>query len=342
MKAFAFIKLLAILSIIMLLGCSVPESSPASRVKLSESGVYAADISRDGTKAIISEVNGAIRVWDLNNDVPLYLWQHQGDERNLVDNVRFSPDDAFAITSDSEAFALWSLENGEPLGFWRIDESSIQDIALSNSASSVLIARSNGQVMYFEPQTQRRLEFLGHGEDKVNSVDLSANGKYALTGGNDYKAYLWSTETGQVIHVFQHPQRVTRVKLDQQARYAFTADGQNDAQIWDVQTGKAVSQLKFIERQIIFTSAEFSDDGKYLLTGSPSKRLMLWDVESGESVQQWRVKPSDGPAPQSAVVYAVGFDHGSTEETKRFASSISSAGNFAKWDISSQDVRGHK
>lgn len=321
--------MLILTALYMLWGCSVPESSPSNRINLSQSGVYAADISANGKYAVVSQVSGAIEVYDINSQQTRFTWRHQGDTRNLVDNVRFSPNDAYVVTSDSEAFAVWSVESGEPLGFWRIDQSSIQDVAISDNANGVLVARANGTVMFFEPNTERRLEFLGHGDNKVNSIDLSANGKYALSGGNDYVAYLWSTETGQVIHVFRHPHRVTKVKLDQQARYAFTADGQNDAQIWDVQSGKAVSQLRFIERQIIFTSADFSDDGKYLLTGSPSRRLMLWDVKSGDGVKQWRVAPSDGPAPQSAVVYAVGFINGQ-------AVSTASSGNLAFWDIDNE------
>jgi WD40 repeat protein len=314
------------IALLVLLGCSVPESTPSNRINLSKSGVYAADISANGEYAVVSQVSGVIEVYNIASQQTLFTWQHQGDTRNLVDNVRFSPNDEFVVTSDSEAFAIWSVASGEPLGFWRIDESTIQDVAISNNATGVLVARANGTVMFFEPTTERRLEFLAHGDNKVNSIDLSANGKYALTGGNDYFAYLWSTETGQVIHVFQHPNRVTKVKLDQQARYAFTADGQNDAQIWDVQSGQAVSQLQFIERQIIFTSAEFSNDGKYLLTGSPAKRLMMWDVESGKGVKQWRVAPSDGPAPQSAVVYAVGFVNSQP-------ASIASSGYLAFWNM---------
>jgi WD40 repeat protein len=316
--------MLTLVFTLFLQACSVPESTPLSRVNLSESGVYAADISASGNYAVVSQVSGAIEVYSISKQQTMYTWRHQGDERNLVDNVRFSPNDEFVISSDSDAFAVWSVASGEPLGFWRIDQSTIQDVAVNDQANGILVARANGSVMFFEPNTERRLEFLGHGDNKVNAIDLSANGKYALSGGNDYYAYLWSTETGQVIHAFAHPNRVTRVKLDQQARFAFTADGQNDAQIWDIQSGKAISKLQFIERQIIFTSADFSEDGKYLLTGSPSKRLMLWDVQSGKNLKQWRVAPSDGPAPQSAVVYAVGF-------IDNQAVSIASSGNLAFW-----------
>jgi WD40 repeat protein len=310
---------------LMLSACSVPDTSPIFKIKLSESGVYAADIHVDTQRAVISEVRGEIKVYDLNSQTPLYSWRHQGGGLNLVDNVKFSKDGNFVITSDSEAFAVWSIASGEPLGFWRIDKSTIRDIAIADGARAVLIGRADGTVMFFELETERRLEFIGH-EEKINSIDLAANGRYALSGSNDYKAYLWDTQTGQIIHVFDHPHRVTQVLIDQDAKYLFTADGQDKAQIWDAQTGQEVSRLHFIQRQLIFTAAKFSKNGKYLLTGSPSRRMTMWEVSSGKIAQEWRVAPSDGPAPQSAVVYAVDFMNSG-------AVSISSSGNYEKWSL---------
>ncbi|MFQ3251219.1 WD40 repeat domain-containing protein [Glaciecola sp.] len=303
--------------------CSIPETEPEAKSPISESGVYAADISNSGDFAVISRVNSDISVWSIGENKTLFSWRHQEEGRNIVDNIHISADETHVVTADSDNFALWDSATGDPVGFWRIDESLIRDIAVSNNGRGILVGKANGKVMFFEPGTGRSLEFLGH-EEKVNTVDISPNGKFALTGSNDYKAYLWSTETGQIIHVFNHANRVTKVAIDDQARYLFTSDSQADSQIWDAQTGKAISQLHFIERQWVFTSAKFSDDGKYLLTGSPAKRLALWDVTTGKVLQQWRVAPSNGPAPRSAVVYAVGFVDDDYV-------SISSSGNLEKW-----------
>ncbi|MCV6038950.1 hypothetical protein OFP00_38300, partial [Escherichia coli] len=68
------------------------------------------------------------------------------------------------------------------------------------------------------------MEFLAHRE-KVNSVAISPNGRFALTGGNDYKAYLWDTESGQVLRTFEHEQRVVRVALQRDGKLAMTSDG---------------------------------------------------------------------------------------------------------------------
>ncbi|RDV24917.1 hypothetical protein DXV75_12345 [Alteromonas aestuariivivens] len=287
-------------------GCSVPDTTPVARWQHAEEGAFAADVSADGQYSVVSGVNNGINVWHTNHTKPLYQWSHQGDGSNLVVQVHISSDSRYVVTSDREAFALWSLESGEPIGFWRIDESTIRDVAVSNRGEGILVGRSNGKIMYFEPSSGRRLEFLGH-QEKINSIDISPNGKYALSGGNDYMAYLWSTDTGQIIHTFAHGSRVTLVAIDDKGRYAFTTDSTRKSQIWNVQTGAPVSNLKYIARQKIFTDAVFSEDGRYLLTGSPARRMNLWDVESGELVGEWRVAARKNKSPPTAVVYGVGF-----------------------------------
>jgi WD40 repeat protein len=313
------------LMLVTLVGCSVPETQPIDRVRHVEDGAYAADISPSGKLIVMSGVNNGIRVWRVGADTPMFNWQHQGDGNNTVTTLHISADENHVVTSDREAFALWSVTSGEPLGFWRIDESSIRDIAVSNNGRGILVARGNGKVMFFEPDTGRRLEFLGH-QEKVNSIDISPNGRYALTGGNDYVAYLWDTQTGQVVHQFEHGSRVTRVAIDDQGKYLFTADSKRESQIWDVQTGELVSTLKYTARQKIFTDAVFSKDGKHLLTGSPARRMNMWSVETGEQVAEWKVAPRETSVPKTAVVYGVGFsDDGAIM-------SASSAGLTATWN----------
>lgn len=156
---------------------------------------------------------------------------------------------------------------------------------------------------------------------------LSPNGFYALTGGNDYVAYLWDTLTGQVVHKVDDSSRVNKVSLDDKGRYAFTADSKRDARVWDLVTGKYVSNLQYSARQRRFTTAIFLDDGKYLLIGLPSRRINRWDVKTGAALNEWFVSARKGSKPTSAVVYDVGFI-GDSEIV-----SESSNGLLEKWNI---------
>jgi WD40 repeat protein len=325
-KRIKLVYFILLLNTIGLIACGGSSDVPVSSFRHADGGAHASHISADNKIAVVSTILNGITVWDLNTNKKLYVWRHQDDGSNSVTNIHIAFDNSFVVTSDREAFALWNLDVGEPEGFWRIDEASIRDIAVSNQGRGVLVGRGSGKVMFFEPKTGRRLEFLGH-QEKINSVDISPNGFYALTGGNDYLAYLWDTRTGQVIFKFDHPSRVTKVSLDDQGRYAFTADSKRDARIWDLVTGKEVSNLQYSARQRIFTTAVFSNDGNYLLTGSPSRRINRWDVKTGEELNEWRVSAREGSKPASAVVHAVGF-MGDSEII-----SESSNGLLEKWKI---------
>ena len=315
-----------LLSVTGLTGCGGSSDVSVSSFRHGVGGAHASHISADNTIAVVSTIENGITVWDLSTNKKRYVWRHQDDGSNSVTNIHVAFDNSYVVTSDRVAFALWNLDVGEPEGFWRIDETSIRDIAVSNQGRGILVGRGNGKVMFFEPKTGRRLEFLGH-QEKINSVDISPNGFYALTGGNDYLAYLWDTRTGQVIFKFDHPSRVTKVALDDKGRYAFTADSKRDARIWDLVTGKEVSNLQYSARQRIFTTAVFSNDGHHLLTGSPSRRINRWNVKTGEELNEWKVSTREGSRPASAVVHAVGFI-GDSEII-----SESSNGLLEKWKI---------
>jgi WD40 repeat protein len=158
-------------------------------------------------------------------------------------------------------------------------------------------------------------------------VAIAANGRFALTGGNDYNAYLWDTQTGQAIYQFVHEARINRVALQRDGELALTSDGANDSYIWDLKTGKKITKLKSFSRQLVFSTARFSDDGKRLITGTPGGRVSLWDTATGKQLEVWDVEPLKDSRPPRAVVYDAAFD-----KQNRVISG-SSAGIAQAWEI---------
>ena len=304
MKPFSITLLIFIL--FTLTACDNTDVVPNNAQEHAVQGSYAAALNSNGSLAVVSSINHGISVWNLNDNALLYQWSHQQSEDNLVLAIDISDDNKFAVTADRTNFAVWSLENGENIGFWKIQESSIRDIAISNNGRYVLYGRGDGKVIHIDLTTGRRIEFLGHTE-KINAVDLSPNGYYALTGANDYTAYLWDTRSAQVVHRFNHPSRVTQVSLDREGRRAFTADSKKQASIWNLQTGEQISNLQFRARQKVFSAVRFSPDANQLLTGSPARTIALWDANSGKELQTWQVAPRKDSRPKSAVVYDIAF-----------------------------------
>jgi len=308
--------------LLMLCACQPNSSTPIERWQHSIEGAYAADVSNNGKFSAVSSIHHGISLWDLEKNALKFNWSQQQDSaNNLVLAIDIANDDSYVLTASRENFALWNMDNGQSEGYWQVRDSNIRDIAVSNNGEHVLIGKSNGTVVHVTIDSGRRLEFLGHNE-KINSVDLLPNGRIALSGSNDFVAYVWDTLSGQVIYRFNHPSRVTKVAIDPYGKYAFTADSKKSANIWDLKTGKLISQLQYPNRQEVFSSVQFSQDGKHLLTGAPSRKVSLWEISTGERKQSWHVTPREDIRPAGAVVYSVAFrdnSHIITESSSGYA-----------------------
>jgi WD40 repeat protein len=287
--------------------CQPAGDKPIQRWQHATEGSYAANISNDAKYSVVSSIHHGLSLWDIEKNALKYRWsQQQNSSDNLVLLADISNNNSHALTANREAFSLWNITTGESEGYWKVRESTIRDIALSNDGDFILLGKSNGTVVHITMSNGRRLEFLGHTE-KINAVDMLPNGRIAISGGNDYVAYIWDTQSGQVIYRFNHPSRVTMVALDPKGRFAFTADSQKSSNIWDLKTGKRISQLQYFNRQEIFSSVRFSDDGTKLLTGAPTRKVNLWSIATGERLDSWRVTPKENIRAAGAVVYSVAF-----------------------------------
>src|SRR5574341_184038 len=142
-------------------------------------------------------------------------------------------------------------------------------------------------------------DFGGH-TNEIFSVAFSPDGKYMLTGSNDWTARLWDARTGQVVHVFSgHTSGVTSVAFSPDGKYVLTGSLDSIARLWETQTGKVVRT--FVGHPVLIFSVDFSTDGKYVLTGSGDKTARMWDAQSG---QVMRTVTGHNPASDQCGFFA--------------------------------------
>ena len=209
-----FLKAKLLFLLVLLVGCQPVGQAPEQRWQHAVEGSYAANISNDGKYSVVSSIHHGISLWDLEKNALKYSWSQQQDSAdNLVLVADISDNNSHVITANRHDFSLWNIDSGQSEGFWSITESTIRDVAVSNNGDYLLIGQSNGKVVHVTIDSGRRLEFLGH-QEKINAVDMMPNGRVAISGSNDFVAYVWDTQSGQVIYRFNHPSRVTMVALD--------------------------------------------------------------------------------------------------------------------------------
>lgn len=318
-------QFILICCVIILSACSVEKSESLSSMPYAASDSYAASISTDSSLSITSSAEEGIVVWNLAEQQPLFRWQ-QTDDENPALLLAVSANNSHAVSANSNRFSLWNLTQGTNEGVWSIAQNSIRDIALSNNGATILVALDNNKIIIFDKQTNTRSEFVNH-QANINSIDISANGKFAISGSNDYVAFYWNVTTAEIIHRFVHTSRITKVRLHATLPLAFTTDARNNSKLWDLTDGTTISKLRADTEQNFITSVQFSESGKALLTGAADRDLALWNIASGQLRQTWKVTPRQGSRPPSAVVYATAF----TDDNNVI--SACSNGLFEVWKI---------
>jgi predicted Zn finger-like uncharacterized protein len=136
--------------------------------------------------------------------------------------------------------------------------------------------------------TSRRLlrTFTGH-TDRVNSVFLSADGLYALSGSNDCTLKLWELASGRCLRTFEvlrgSWESVHAVFLSADGSYALSGSADNRLRLWEVANGQCLQT--FEGHTDCVHSVFLGADGSYALSGSADKTLRLWDVANGRCLQ---------------------------------------------------------
>ncbi len=133
--------------------------------------------------------------------------------------------------------------------------------------------------------------FEGHA-GPVQSVAISPDGRFVLSGGDDKTMRLWSVETGEEVRRFAgHEHWVGCVAFSPDGRRATSGNYDRVVRLWDLRAGREVRRLT--AAGLVVVRLAFSPDGRRLLTGGEDRSVILWDAEAGRLLH--RMEGHGGP-----------------------------------------------
>ena len=259
-----------------------------------------------------------------NRGVVLWRRGHLTDKA-LADQLELSGSGAGWLAN--YLLALVHLERGDINSAMPLLETLAQQVPEEPEVQSALrLAQSDG---IFACGPKRIFE--GH-MNEVNSICLSADGRYALLGSRGNILQLWDATTGEYVRTFEgHTNEVTSVYLSADGRYALSGSKDKTLRLWDAATGECLQTLRGHENEV--TSVSLSGDAQYALSGSFDKTLRLWNMSTGECMGvYWR-----HTEPVTSVYLSADSRYmlsGSKDKTLRF------------WDVATgkcvQTLEGHE
>ncbi|MDA1052928.1 MAG: serine/threonine protein kinase [Planctomycetota bacterium] len=133
----------------------------------------------------------------------------------------------------------------------------------------------------------------GH-EGQVNCMEMFADGKYALSGGNDGTLRLWDLATGNELpRSMKHSESIWCVAVSPDGKYAVSGGGGTyvdgkpvnkdfDIRLWDIITGEEIRRFKGHESKVY--GLAFSSDGAFIMSSSADGTVRQWRVRDGSEM----------------------------------------------------------
>ena len=140
--------------------------------------------------------------------------------------------------------------------------------------------KNKGKVIEYAKLTAQTLE--GH-ESTVCGIDITYNGKYAISASSDQKIGLWDLAAGKLLRMLEgHTDKVYSAALTPDGKHAVSASADSTLRLWDLKSGKTIRVLEGHEAGAL--AVEVTPDGNHAVSASSDNRLIVWDLSTGDVI----------------------------------------------------------
>lgn len=249
-------------------------------------GVYSVCLSADGRYAISGGGDSKLRLWEvlLDQQAPAALF--------TLSSVQSTQD----MLSNQQAFdralsmAQQSFMDNQVVQAAGGLRQALAQPGFSRAGAALELWRQLYTLLPHRAFREGReiRTFQGH-TDLVKTVCLSADGRYALSGGLDHSLKLWDVVSGRCLRTFEgHNSLVSSVCFSADGRFALSGSWDETLKLWEVASGRCLRTFEVHKKYITYIkSVCLSTDGRYALSGSSDKTLKLWEVASGRCLRNF-------------------------------------------------------
>ncbi|GGM87183.1 protein kinase [Dactylosporangium sucinum] len=128
----------------------------------------------------------------------------------------------------------------------------------------------------------------GHTRD-VGAVDLSADGRIAVSGGCDATVRLWNLDDGACVRVLTgHAHMVEAVCLSGDRRRALSSSRDGTVRLWDLGTGECLRVMTGNVHMRESVPVRFAAGDSRAVVAGRDGRIRIWDLDTGELQRELR------------------------------------------------------
>ncbi len=231
-------------------------------------------ITRDGTLAVGSSVDGKVNFYDVSARRPLkQLSEHQAS----IDSITLSPDDQRLLTLDRSGRAmLWSVSEQKLIAELPRAGDGLFSGAFSPDGRWIVTAAYDRKVRLYDTQTLAEVRvFVGH-ELGVRSVAFSPDSSRIAAGGWDHTVRLWNVADGAMTTtLLGHQDVVSSVDFSPDGRQLASGSFDGTLRLWNLATNSEA--LRYVVDEGRINTLRYARDGQsiYYARMNPHRLVLI-------------------------------------------------------------------
>lgn len=237
--------------------------------------ILSLDFSPDGELLATSDVNGQIRLWQVN-DGQAHLTIQAHDQ--WVWSIDFSSDGSKIVSgSDDTTVRVWDTSTGQGLLSLTGHTNKVWAVAFSNNGNRVASGSEDNTIRIWDANTGDCLGILQGHTHKVWSLDFNISDDLLVSASQDETAKVWDVESGQCLRTFEeHTDWVRSVKFSPDSKTVASGSNDQTIKIWDSTTCVCLKNLEGHTHKV--WSVDFDSLGIRLISGSVDQTIKIWDI----------------------------------------------------------------
>jgi WD40 repeat protein len=234
-------------------------------------------------------------------------------------SLRFSPDGSLLLVGFSDgSFRVLDPESLEPS--LEVEEAHSKAVtAMDMPPKMDFILSAGGKQIKLWSRTGRHIGNLSGHATTIWNVDISNDGKYAVSTAFNKTFLLWDVYNGVIAaHMRGHEDVTLAACISPDNKSIASASNDGTIRIWDLESREVTASMHGPTQDVY--DIAFSPDGKLLAVASMERSIRVYNLENTELLHI--LKGHRGPVRK--VIFGPG---------SRFLASASEDGALALWDV---------
>lgn len=248
--------------------------SPVREFNSSANLVWDLSLSEDRRRFAAACSDRAVRVWNLDDAVPIAVLQ---DPEDVVYAVAWDQlTDRLVCSCRNKFMYQWDASNWQLTKSWRHAD-VVQSIYLPEGTALAYTVGKDGQLQSWKIKENDNANFLFSAGSPLRS--LAGRTNVLAFAGDDGTLYIGDVAQNLVIRRFRgHKSPIHRVALGPDGNWVATASDDGTVRLWEIATGKQLRQWT-VEGERMRAIA-LSPDQKLAASATDSGVVLVWEIES--------------------------------------------------------------